>query len=475
MAGLLVAAFCARGADLAQRLEAAVDSGPFAQHSTTGISVIDLGTGKALYSRNASRLFLPASNMKLFTTALALETLGPDYRFTTRLVREPSGNLLLAGSGDPSMNGRVYPYSASAGGRAPLWAIEELADQAAAKGLRRVEGDVVGDDRLYLWEPYPPSWTQDDAVHDSGAPVSALSVADNVLTISIDPGSYEGANARIALEPPLEYFAIDNRAITGAAGSAARVGVARILGMRQILVSGTVPLKGAGVRETAAVDDPALFAACALYDALTRRGVAVAGHPTARHRAGGEAYEEPRGETLAMRTSPPLGELVQVTDKVSENLHAELMLREVGRVAKGEGSREAGLAAMRAFLAQSGATASDLRMDDGSGLSRNDLASPALITRLLAFMYRSRNRDAWISMLPTGGLDGTLSRRLCCTADAGRIHAKTGTLARSIALSGYADSKTRGWLAFSIVVNNFDAPAPEIRSWVDKIAMTLTE
>jgi serine-type D-Ala-D-Ala carboxypeptidase/endopeptidase (penicillin-binding protein 4) len=475
IATLILAALALPGADLAHRLDAAVESSPLAQRSFIGIHVLDLKSGTTIYARNQNRFFVPASNVKLFTTALALHALGPDYRFETRLVREPSGDLTLLGSGDPSLNGRAYPYSASAAARPPLSAIEELADQAVANGLERVEGDIVGDDRLYPWEPYPPSWTQDDAVRDSGAPVSALSVADNVLTISIRPGERLGDNAKMAMDPPLEYFAIDNRATTVAAASAARVAVNRIPGTRQILLSGVIPAKGAIVREAVAVDDPALFAACALYDSLTRRGVAIAGHPVARHRAAGEAYEKPLGETIATRTSPPLAQLLELVDKVSENLHAELMLREAGRMARGEGSREAGLAAMTAFLAQTGAPAVDPRIDDGSGLSRNDLATPPLVTRLLAFMYRSDDRDAWIAMLPVGGQDGTLSRRLCCAPDASRIHAKTGTLARSIALSGYAESKTYGWLAFSILVNNFDAAASQIQTWVDKIALTLTE
>jgi len=475
MAAFILAAAALRGADLAHRLDAAVESSPFAPRSIIGIHVVDLATGKALYARNADRLLLPASNMKLFTTAQALQILGPEYRLETRLMRESSGDLTLLGSGDPSMNGRVYPYSVSAAARPPLGAVEELADQAVANGLRSVEGDIVGDDRLYPWEPYPPSWTQDDAVRDSGAPVSALSLADNILTISISPGAKVGENARIAIDPALEYFAIDNRVKTVAAGGAARVAVSRIPWTRQILLSGSIPAKGASVRAAVAVDDPALFAACALYDALTRRGVAIVGRPSARHRAAGEVYEKPLGETIATRTSPPLAQLLQLIDKVSENLHAELMLREAGRVAKGEGSREAGLAAMTDFLKQAGAHPADPRIDDGSGLSRNDLVTPQLITSLLSFMYRSNYRDTWISMLPAGGQDGTLSHRLCCVSDARRIHAKTGTLARSIALSGYADSNTHGWLAFSVIVNNFEASASEIQSWVDKIALTLTE
>jgi D-alanyl-D-alanine carboxypeptidase/D-alanyl-D-alanine-endopeptidase (penicillin-binding protein 4) len=471
----ILAALALRGADLAHRLEAAVDSSRLAQHAGIGIHVVDLATGRSLYSRNEKRLFLPASNMKLFTSALAIQTLGPDYRFTTRLIREASGDLALAGSGDPSMNGRAYPYSAKATPMPGLAAIEQLADQAAINGLRRVEGDIVGDDRLYPWEPYPPSWTQDDAIHESGAPVSALSVNDNFIAISIAPGTSVGDNARISLEPPLEYYAIDNRVATSPGAGPAHVAVTRIPGTRQILLSGTIPAKSAAAQAFVAVDDPALYAACALYDALTRRGVAIAGRPTARHRSAGEKYDAPSGETLATRTSPPLSQILQVLDKVSENLHAELMLREVGRATRNEGSREAGLQALSAFLDQIGAAPGDSRLDDGSGLSRNDRVTPALVTRLLAFMYRSGNRDAWISMLPIGGQDGTLTRRLCCAAEGHLIRAKTGTLARSIALSGYAESKTHGWLAFSIMVNDFAAPAPEIESWVDKIALTLTE
>src|SRR5215467_7726544 len=220
MAAFILAAAALRGADLAHRLDAAVESSPFAPRSIIGIHVVDLATGKALYARNADRLLLPASNMKLFTTAQALHILGPEYRFETRLIRESTGDLTLLGSGDPSMNGRVYPYSVSAASRPPLGAVEELADQAVANGLRSVEGDIVGDDRLYPWEPYPPSWTQDDSVRDSGAPVSALSLADNILTISISPGARAGDNARITIEPALEYFAIDNRVKTVAAGIA---------------------------------------------------------------------------------------------------------------------------------------------------------------------------------------------------------------------------------------------------------------
>jgi serine-type D-Ala-D-Ala carboxypeptidase/endopeptidase (penicillin-binding protein 4) len=477
-AALILASLALPAADLTHRIDEAVDQSPLARRSFVGIHVVDLQSGKTIYARNPDRLFLPASNMKLFTSALALEKLGPDYRFVTHLIREAGGNLALIGSGDPSLNGRIYPYSRDVAPGPPLAAIEELADQAVANGLKRVDGDIVGDDRLYAWEPYPPSWTQDDAVLESGAPVSALSVADNFVTITIRPGAQPGDLASLTLDPPLEYFEIDNRVRTNAGSGVSAIRVKRPPGTRQVLLSGTI--SSAPVREQIAVDDPALYAACALYDALTRRGVAITGRPVARHRAVGnsddEPYPAPAGETLATRTSPPLAQLLQTMDKVSENLHAELLLREVGRVLQGSGSASgseaAGLKALTEFI---GADNEELRVDDGSGLSRNDLVTPKVITRLLSSMYASPHREAWIAMLPVGGSDGTLARRLCCGPRARWIHAKTGTLARSIALSGYAESRTHGWLAFSILVNNFAGTGSEVEAWVDKIALILTE
>ncbi|MGB9604962.1 MAG: D-alanyl-D-alanine carboxypeptidase/D-alanyl-D-alanine endopeptidase, partial [Bryobacteraceae bacterium] len=182
----------------------------------------------------------------------------------------------------------------------------------------------------------------------------------------------------------------------------------------------------------------------------------------------------PEGVELARRESPPLIEVLRVIDKVSQNLHAELVLREVGRVLRGEGSRAAGLAEMAAFLEEAGVPRGEYRFLDGSGLSRLNLVTPAAVVRLLAWMYRSPHWEAWISLLPVGGEDGTLSGRFGGAARARRIHAKTGTLSLSNALSGYAQSR-RGMLAFAIMANNAVAPASEVRAVIDKIALLAAE
>jgi D-alanyl-D-alanine carboxypeptidase/D-alanyl-D-alanine-endopeptidase (penicillin-binding protein 4) len=352
-----------------------------------------------------------------------------------------------------------------------LHAIEEIAGQAVAAGLRSVEGDIVGDDRRYLWSPYPESWTADDMQHEYGAPVSALAVNDNAVTITVRPGARAGDLARLEIDPPFEYFQIDNRVSTGNAGSSLRA--TRVPGTRQVMLAGTIGIRAAALRETIAVDDPALFAAHALYDALLRRGVAVRGRPVARHQTGQVSAQE--GGVIARRQSPPLAELLQTTIKVSQNLHAEMLLREIGFAKQGQGTVDAALREMKVLLTELRIAPSALASEDASGLARNDELTPRAVTQLLAAMDASPQRDLWRLLLPVGGQDGTLSNRLCCTVDTVAIRAKTGSLSRAIALSGYADSSANGRLAFSILVNNFSAAGAEVRAWVDRLATTLVE
>ena len=463
-------------ADLQQRLDALAAAAPAGGFA--GIHVVDLNTGRTLYARNEDRLLLPASNLKILTAAAALERLGPDHRFTTRVVRETAGDVVLIGAGDPSMSGRVFPYQKDARLGPPLAAIEELASQIAARGIQRIDGDIVGDDRWFPWDPYPSSWTEDDTVRDYGAPVSALTLNDNVIRVVIAAGARAGDPAVVTLTPALEYLTFDNRVETGSRGGGAAVRLQRIPGSREWLLAGSIPV-GRTITEYLPVDDPALYAASALYAALISRGIAIHGRPLARHRALGEPYTEVTGEELASRTSPPLHELLRMMMKLSQNLHAELILRSVGRSAAGDGNHDGttgtGLAELQDYLKEIGAGASDWRLQDGSGLSRNALVTPRLLTLALTRMAKSMDKEVWASLLPAGGEDGTLSHRLCCVSEGFGIRAKTGSLSRSLALSGYAESTANGRLAFSILVNDFSAPAGAVRQWIDKIATALLE
>jgi D-alanyl-D-alanine carboxypeptidase/D-alanyl-D-alanine-endopeptidase (penicillin-binding protein 4) len=345
----------------------------------------------------------------------------------------------------------------------------------AARGVRCVQGDVVGDDTIWPYEPFPPGWGVDDPVWDYGAPVSALILNNNAFTLKIAPGAKTGEPALLALTPPLEYFVIENRVVTGASANDGRLKIDRAQGSRQLRISGAVSRKAPIPPQWLAVDDPALFAAWALYDALTRRGVEIRGRPAARHRFDPEPFRPVAGAVLAERTSAPLIDLLQVTDKISQNLWAEVMLRETARARKGDGSRKAGLDELGALLKELGAQPDSFNFVDGSGLSRVTLASPSLIVRLLRRMYASPYRDQWRALLPIGGSDGTLEKRFANQPGARAIQAKTGSLTHVNTLSGYADSATYGEVAFSIMVNNTSAPTSEIREAIDKIGMALLE
>jgi len=451
----IVLATLSQAQTLDLRLDRLLESGPGKYYA--GVEVFSLDAKKILYKYNEDYLLMPASNMKVLTSALALLRLGPDYRFATRLVREPSGNIVLIGGGDPSLSGRGYPYGADSG--PPLRALEIMVDHAVNAGLTRVDGDIVGDDRLYPWTPYPPSWTEDDMAREYGAPVSALTLNDNSISLIIKPGPEEGDLAQLSFSPALEYYAVDNRIVTVAKGGEARVRISKVQNTRQLLLWGTIPAGHTSFGESLPVDDPALFAANALYDLLTRRGVTITGKAVARHRSVHDDYDPGPSEELATRTSPPLIQLLQVTDKTSQNLHAELMLRAVGHIED-----------MATLFKEAGASAGDARVEDGSGLARNVMITPRLMIRILTHLYQSKYRDQWISLFPIGGEDGTLAHRMTS-----EIHAKTGTLSRAIALSGYIESKSRGWLAFSIIVNNYSAPPADVRKWTDKIAIVLAE
>jgi D-alanyl-D-alanine carboxypeptidase/D-alanyl-D-alanine-endopeptidase (penicillin-binding protein 4) len=476
---------------LAGRIEQLFAQSPVTRTAFWGIQVTELSTGKTLYELNANRFFVPASNTKLFSTSLALTRLGPGFTFQTRVLAaaEPdaagriAGDVRLVGGGDPNLSARAIPYRTGAITGDPLAALADLADQVAARGIHRIDGDIVGDDSWYVWEPFGNGWSIDDPLYDYGAPVSALTVNDNAFTLSIRPGAKDGDAAALTLNPAVEYYAIDNRVRTVPAGGERRVHYARAAGSATLKLWGTIPLRDRGEDLTLGIDDPALYAAIAFRQALEERGITIAGGANARHlypnevgdlKQGTAADAEP-GFELAVRKSAPLLEDLRITAKVSQNLHAELDLRAVGRARRYMGSVEAGLDELKAFLAEAGVESNGYAISDGSGLARLNLVSPATVVKLLRFMYDSPARENFLSILPVGGQDGTLNTRFAGPSIAGRIHAKTGSLSHVSALSGYAQRQQGDWIAFSILVNNYNGPTSEVRSVMDRICELLLE
>ncbi len=500
LAGLLLAAIAlAPGqtatslaeTSLAERIDQLIDR-PAARRAFWGLRIVNLADGEVLYARDSEKLFVPASNTKLFATALALESLGPDARMTTELVGEAAlgpdgvlpGPLRLIGGGDPNLSSRVAPYRGEEEFREDrLEPMRTLAQQAYDAGLRKVEGDVIGDDRRYVWAPYPEGWSIGDEIWSYGAPVSALSFNDNTIKILVRPGAIAGQPARLKIDPSFDYFAIRNETRT----APTRIVAKRLsLGMnpvdRAVDLWGEISIRSPGRDMSIAVDDPALFAATALKRALEDAGVEITGQARADHLRPLDVPDLKGGDPPASREYPlrlgrldsaPLDDLITITNKESQNLHAEMLLREVGFARRGVGSLEAAIEEMRTFLRGAGLSPWEFFLNDGSGLSRQNLVSPSGAVKLLRHMWDSPNRAAFVSSLSIAGEDGTLDWRFSRTVAKGRIHAKTGTLSHVTALSGYAQAIDGRDLAFSIYVNNFGVSTSYIRDIVDRVMLAV--
>ncbi len=460
-------------------IKALLARSPGVDRGRIGFKFADVETGAVVAEQNAADLFTPASNTKLYTTALALARLGPDYRFKTQIRTagtwkpgQPADGLELVGGGDPNLSGRRLPYRPEPVGAADasdngLAALKQMADQVCDAGLREVDGDVVGVAGRYGREKYPDGWTLDDSVYGYGAPVSALTVNDNLLMLTLRPSAV-GDLSEVELEPKIDHFAVLNQVVTDGSNTA-HVAVERIPGSNELVLRGTI---GQGVsqwREEVALEDGALVAAEALVDLLRERGVLVTG--TARARYDETGFGPFSGTVLAERVSQPLSVALQVINKVSQNLHAEMLLREVAFVRTGEGSLQAGLQEREAFLQEVGVSkqGTGFALDDGSGLARQDLTSPDSTVALLRAMWARPDRDIWVSTLPIGGLDGSLQHRFKKIAGAERVRAKTGSLSHVNALSGYLRTATNRTLAFSIMVNGTASHESDVREFLDRL------
>ncbi|HEY3836843.1 MAG TPA: D-alanyl-D-alanine carboxypeptidase/D-alanyl-D-alanine-endopeptidase [Bryobacteraceae bacterium] len=449
-------------------------AGPIAKTAFWGIEIRDLKADKILYSLNPDHFFVPASNTKLFTTALALSRLGPAYQFHTRVLMA-GPDLVLVGAGDPNLSGRTLPYEPNLPDPAPLAAINQLADEIVARGIRQIPGSIIGDDTAFVYEPYPPGWGLTDTYDDDGPPISAICVDDNVAKLEVAPGPADGALAEMQWQLPFELFRVDNALITDSE-EPREIRYQRLPGSREIRVWGSIPPEREVDPIALAVDDPAQFAARALKTALIARGVQVNGPAIARHQLPGAPTLPTYGDAslpstlVTERVSVPLFDAIRLVDKISQNLHAEILLRDVALQVTGKGTRQAGLDALQSFLQDAEITPDDYHFSDGSGLSRYNIVTPHAIALLLRHMANTPLRDQWMALLPIGGVDGSLRLRFHALRLHGEIHAKTGSLTHVSALSGYALRDDGSTVAFSILVNNYGSPTSGIREVIDDIA-----
>ncbi len=456
-----------------------------------GIEVVRLSSGKILYARDPDHLFQPASNMKLFTTAAAIEKLGPDFVFRTTVESETPpdpegrvGELYLVGRGDPDLSGRLLPYQLKNERREPAdAALENLADQVSAQGIHEIGGNLVADDRYFLFEPFSHDWAEEDLVWGYGAPVTALAFNDNALVLHVRPGTSPGERAQVWTDPVAEYYKLQSHVETVAASAPKRIFVERAGGSMGLDVWGEVPL-GASADDSegsVAIADPPQLAGELFRRALERRGITVRGQVEVLHFTRFEAaIRRDEGNVLprvalAEHVSLPLREDIKVINKVSQNLHAEMLLRTLGREIKNYGSLTVGLQVLQEFSSQAGMEKGETNFADGSGLSRQALTTPHAVVKLLQYMARSPRFEVFLDSLPVAAVDGTLADRFHHTPAEGRIRAKTGTIEHVNCLSGYMDLPSGERLAFSIMGNSHGLDSKGGEEIIDQMALAIFE
>lgn len=434
--------------------------------SQVGLVVREASTGEEVYDRNGGSRLLPASNIKLFTSAAAMDLLGPEFRFhTDALAAAPvldgklRGDLYLKGYGDPTALESDY---------------QALAKQVAAAGIRRVDGDLVADDSYFDSVRLGPFWSWDDEPFYYSAQTSALTVAPNTdydsgtVIVESTPGTSVGAPVQLRLVPETSAVQLVSTATTGAAGSANTLSIEREHGSNVVRVTGSVPLGAGTGQEWVTVWEPAGYAADVFRRALQSAGVEVRG----RIRSGATPDGTRR---LGRDESMTVGELMTPFLKLSNNMHAEALVKTMGAVAAGNGSWSAGLVPVAGYLSSVGVDTGTLRLTDGSGLSRADNLTADAIADLLVAARAEPWFEQWYASLPIAGnpdrfVGGTLRSRMRGTPAENNVHAKTGSLTGVTALSGYVTDADGRKLVFSMMSNNY-LSSP--RTVEDAVAVTL--
>ncbi|HEY7471602.1 MAG TPA: D-alanyl-D-alanine carboxypeptidase/D-alanyl-D-alanine-endopeptidase [Gemmatimonadota bacterium] len=432
---------------------AAIAVGPLAR-AQWGIAVQDLADGRWVVRHEADRYFVPASNLKLVVSAVALERLGPDYVWRTSVYGTApvgpggvlDGDLVLYGRGDPNLSGR-HASSVTA-------IFETLADSLSARGLRRVTGALLADESLWDADYVRGDWASYDLLWWYAAPVGALGFNDNSIDVHIRPGERIGDRPVVTGEPPSAFYTLENRAVTGPAGATSTFDLTREPGTNHVVAYGTLPLDAEPDVEYFAVVDPAGWAATVFGEVLERRGIEIEGPVRTISRAAAESPVA-AGDTVALaaHVGPPLARVVEAVLGRSQNWHAEQLLKTIGFEVAGEGSWDAGLGVERRTLAALGVDTTAFLLRDASGLSSANLVTPEAVVALLRAMRERPGAAAFRAALPVAGENGSLRRRFVDTPAAGRIRAKTGYIENVYSLSGYLTTLDGRDYAFSVIVN----------------------
>lgn len=473
-------------AQLAETIATTIDVPAF-DGALWGIQVLNLQSGEVLYARNPDRSFVPASNVKLLTTAGALDRLGPRYRYRTTLYVDGPvrngvlhGNLIVRGSGDPTLGGHHQR-------RDVTQVFRQWADSLRQRGIRHIEGDIIGDDNPFDDTPLGTGWSWDDIPHDYAAEINGFVFNENAVDLEV-MGQSPGGPARVTWHPhETDFVTVVNRTRTVPRDSTTDEEYDRALGTNTIHVTSRVH-PGESDEDAVTITEPTQYFTHVFREVLLREGLSVDGRPVdVDQLPTPPRYDESALRPVATYRSPPLQQILRTLNHESKNLYAEQLLRTLAVEAPPdtsgedlvEGSSPLGIAAVEESLAEAGLDTSRVHLADGSGLSRQNLVHPRSMSRLLEHMWTDApdpTGSAFYESLPVGGESGTLEYRFWGNAPArGEVRAKTGTLSHVSALSGYVPSGTGAPLAFVIFCNHHLAENSAVRTAQDAIVNALAE
>jgi D-alanyl-D-alanine carboxypeptidase/D-alanyl-D-alanine-endopeptidase (penicillin-binding protein 4) len=381
--------------------------------------------------------------------------------------------LILVGRGDPNLSNRKFPFDVKEEfDGPPEKVLVELADQIVARGVKEISGDIVGDDSYFPRDRYPDGWEIDDMVWEYGAAISAIVLDDNTVTLMLTPGDKAGDGVVGLVEPATPDFALRNEVATSDKAEKADLTLVREPGSTMVVVSGTLPAKSAPQKRVLAIQEPAQHAASTLARLLADRGVKFWGTVRANHEP--DPAEASR-TVLAEHVSLPLGDTLKLVNKISQNLHTEILLRTAARQQGRWAKSDDLLKFPEEFYARAGIAPGDVVQEDGSGMSRHDLVTPRALVALLLYAQKQSWFPVFFGSLPVAGIDGTLSDRMKKAGMMGRIHAKTGSVTHVQTLSGFADTPGGRRLIFSFLSNNESVQDHEVHDALEGLCMAMVE
>lgn len=450
-----------------EKLRELIASSPAMERLSVGLHVMDVDTGEVLFDKRGNKLMTPASNMKLYSSAAALDVLGPSFRWETRLYGNGivsdgalDGDLIINGTGDPMFRSETL--------------VEMLSEWVSRNGVTRIDGDIVVYSVAFQFGPKGPGWAWDDDPAAYNMSVDGLTMDYNVLTVEVQPGSGAGDAARVSLSPPSDYPAIISTATTAAAGTEnTRTRVTRQPFSDVIEVSGSIPADGDGRTNRLTMHDPSRWIGGVAAAALEEAGVTVTGDIVVNRE---EAAPEVDADTVITHQSPPLAEVLPPFNKPSENIIGEVLLLTLAAQTSSRPGHSQGNRQLTTWLTETiGLPSGSFRVADGSGLSRYNQVTAEGTNALLAHMWTHPHRDVFVASLPVAGVDGTLRNRMTGEETQRRVLAKTGTMSSVSCLSGYVRTNNGRTLVFSLLTNGWVGSSIPSRNFQDEICAILVE